>query len=199
MAQGDRYKEGRDFEWVSKEGQNFKTRRFFTKAEKDAMAAPKVKATAPTKSSASTTQKPKSTPKEKPVTKDAMKGYRAGDITSSPLPNSRVSKTVATAKSAIDKATKPAPKPTTGGRPRYQPPKLKIKEGFMPAGIVKDGVQAKPSASPEFRAKRLKDAEMNMPAGLTFNEWKNKMTRAGKTFAPGEALSSYNKYNKGQK
>lgn len=188
MAQGDRYKEGRDFEWVKKEGQNFKTRRFFTKAEKDAMAAPKVKAPAPTKSAASTAQKPKSAPKEKPVTKDAMKGYRAGDITSSPLPNSRV-----------DKATKPAPKPTTGGRPRYQPPKLKIKEGFIPAGSVKGGVQAKPTARPEFKAKRLKDAEMNMPAGLTFNEWKNKMTRAGKIFAPGEALSSYDKYYKGQK
>lgn len=85
------YKEGVDFEWVSAKdgkgnvvkdgkGNPVKTRRFFKKSEKDAMKNPPKKevpakpAPRPTKAT------------EKPVTKDAMKGYRAGDVTSSRIP-----------------------------------------------------------------------------------------------------------------
>lgn len=38
----DRYKEGIDFEWVKADNGNYKTRRFFTKAEKEAKKAPKM-------------------------------------------------------------------------------------------------------------------------------------------------------------
>jgi hypothetical protein len=51
----DKYKEGVDFEWVqgnNDENSNFKTRRFFTKAEKDAMKAPKAAAKTKTKAKA---------------------------------------------------------------------------------------------------------------------------------------------------
>jgi len=62
MAQDDKYKEGVDFEWVimknQPKGGTNKTRHFFTKAEKDAMKAPKPKATAP-----KTSPKPKARPK----------------------------------------------------------------------------------------------------------------------------------------
>lgn len=81
----DRYKEGRDYEMVDKGG--YKTRRFFTKAEKEAMKAPKsepkakAKAKAPSKSSApKTSPRPKAKPK-----KDAMEGYRPGDVTMGPI------------------------------------------------------------------------------------------------------------------
>jgi hypothetical protein len=93
----DKYKAGVDFEWVpAKDGKGniikdgkgnpVKTRRFFKKAEKEAMKAPKA---APKKVEA-----PKAKKKaEAPVTKDAMKGYRKGDVTSSPLPSSIASAT----------------------------------------------------------------------------------------------------------
>lgn len=38
----DKYKEGIDFEWVKADNGNYKTRRFFTKAEKEAKKAPKM-------------------------------------------------------------------------------------------------------------------------------------------------------------
>ena len=83
------YKEGVDFEWVDAKdskgnvvkdgrGKPVKTRRFFKKSEKDAMkSSPRPKARPDNKS-------PKAA--GKPVTKDAMKGYRAGDVTSSRIP-----------------------------------------------------------------------------------------------------------------
>ena len=83
-------KEGVDFEWVlmknQPKGGTNKTRRFFTKAEKQAKNAPALVAkAAPTKKAT-----PKVVTKEKPVTKDAMKGYRAGDVKSSKIPRKYV-------------------------------------------------------------------------------------------------------------
>jgi hypothetical protein len=75
----DKYKEGVDFEWIQGNAgkSNFKTRRFFTKSEKAARAAP-----AKEKPKAPPTAAKKAAPK-RAVTKDAMAGYRAGDVTSS--------------------------------------------------------------------------------------------------------------------
>lgn len=70
MAQEDNYKEGVDFEWVqgnNDENSGFKTRRFFTKAEKKARSEPKVDA-------------PKAK-KEKP-----LKGITTEKITTTELP-----------------------------------------------------------------------------------------------------------------
>ena len=79
------YKEGVDFEIrtvKSKDGKTaYKNRHFFTKAEKEAMKAPKKSEEKPSKSAAK--------PKEKATTKDAMSGYRKGDVTTSPLPSSK--------------------------------------------------------------------------------------------------------------
>ena len=84
-------KEGVDIEWVlmknQPKGGTNKTRRFFSKSQKQAKNAPvaevKMKE-APKKAS------PKPVAKEKPVTKDAMKGYRAGDVKSSKIPRKYV-------------------------------------------------------------------------------------------------------------
>jgi len=45
----DNYKAGVDFEWVTAKGSNYKTRKFFTKAEKEAMKAPKKESKAASK------------------------------------------------------------------------------------------------------------------------------------------------------
>lgn len=88
------YKEGVDFKWIpstdskgkavtDSKGKPVMTRKFFTKAEKAAMKAPKATPKADTKKVA-----PKTTPKkvtEAAVTKDAMAGYRKGDVTTSKL------------------------------------------------------------------------------------------------------------------
>lgn len=78
----DNYKAGVDFEWVTAKGSNYKTRKFFTKAEKEAMKAPK-KESKPASKPASKSAAPTTSirPKSKPV--DAMKGYRKGDVTTS--------------------------------------------------------------------------------------------------------------------
>lgn len=76
------YKEGVDFEIrtvKTKDGKTaYKNRHFFTKAEKEAMKAPK-------KAEAKSATKPK----EKAVTKDAAKGYRKGDVTTSTIPSTK--------------------------------------------------------------------------------------------------------------
>lgn len=79
------YKEGVDFEIrivKTKDGKTaYKNRHFFTKAEKEAMKAPKKSEEKPSKSATK--------PKEKATTKDAMSGYRKGDVTTSPLSSSK--------------------------------------------------------------------------------------------------------------
>ena len=102
-------KEGVDFELVlaknQPKGGTNKTRRFFTKAEKQAKSAPPASVKPPVKvKEAPKKASPKPAPKKTPVTKDAMQGYRAGDITTSKLPAAP--------------SKKPAAKPT----PDYQPP-----------------------------------------------------------------------------
>lgn len=71
----DRYKEGVDFEWVKAKGSNYRTRRFFSKAEKRARAEKKNAAKATTddkptgstrRSTESTASTPKTSPRPKP-------------------------------------------------------------------------------------------------------------------------------------
>lgn len=69
----DKYKAGVDFEWVTAKGSNYKTRKFFTKAEKEAMKAPKKESKAASKpASAAPTKsirpKAKTTAASKPTT-----------------------------------------------------------------------------------------------------------------------------------
>lgn len=99
MVSEDKYKEGVDFKWVKgNDGKsNFRTRKFFTKAEKEAMKAPKkvapvAKKTAPKKAAP--------TKKEAPVTKDAMKGYRKGDVTTSKIPKNTANESRGAARSS---------------------------------------------------------------------------------------------------
>lgn len=85
MAKDDkepRYKEGRDYVMVDKGG--YKTRKFPAKAEKEAAAKPAPKAKAKPAPKAKTSAKP-APKKEAPVAKDAMKGYRAGDVTTTKI------------------------------------------------------------------------------------------------------------------
>lgn len=72
---GERYKEGVDFEWVKAKGSNYKTRRFFSKAEKRARAEKENAAKATTddkptgstrRSTESTASAPKTSPRPKP-------------------------------------------------------------------------------------------------------------------------------------
>jgi hypothetical protein len=115
----DNYKAGVDFEWVTAKNSNFKTRKFFTKAEKEAMKAPKETPKTPTKSA----PKPKAKA-EAPVTKDAVKGYRKGDVTASPLPSDIAS---ATRKALADtKPQKAGPKSSAGGPARTARPKFDV-------------------------------------------------------------------------
>lgn len=58
----DRYKEGVDFEWVKAKGSNYKTRRFFSKAEKRARAEKSKTAEAATDDKPTGSTKPKTRP-----------------------------------------------------------------------------------------------------------------------------------------
>ena len=79
----DTAKAGVDFEWVTAKGSNFKTRRFFTKAEKEAMKAPKKESKPASKPASKAAPTTSIRPKSKPT--DAMKGYRKGDVTTSKI------------------------------------------------------------------------------------------------------------------
>lgn len=79
----DNYKAGVDFEWVTAKNGNYKTRRFFTKAEKEAMKAPKKESKPASKPASKTAPTTSIRPKSKPA--DAMKGYRKGDVTTSKI------------------------------------------------------------------------------------------------------------------
>ena len=100
MAQDDdKYKEGVDFEWVqgnNDENSGFKTRRFFTKAEKKARSEPKVDA-----------------PKAKK--KKPLKGIKTERITTSPLPED----VAAAAMKALGKSSTSAYSGEGGGAPKY--------------------------------------------------------------------------------
>ena len=111
-------KEGVDFEWVlmknQPKGGTNKTRRFFTKAEKNAKKAPPAEAKSPAKAKeAPKKASPKPVTKRTPVAKDAMKGYRAGDVTSSKLPGGPSSKVVGPQEPPRGDAPKSPPKKET--------------------------------------------------------------------------------------
>lgn len=113
-------------------GNPVKTRKFFTRAEKAAMKAPKVEAKAAPK--AKPVGKAKAVVKvtEKPVSKNAMTGYRAGDVTTTSLDKPKVGRGNGTAevkrrktdsfvntmKTTLDKAPNRAVKPQTAAEKR---------------------------------------------------------------------------------
>jgi len=72
--EGDKYVEGKDFKWVTAPGSNYKTRKFFTKAEKEAMKAPKKAEKAPAKKApAKKTTAPETSPRPKAKPKGQLK------------------------------------------------------------------------------------------------------------------------------
>lgn len=97
------YVEGKDFEFREVKGKDgkvlYKNRHFFTKAEKEASKTPKAAPSVKAATKATTT---------KPKTKDAMAGYRKGDVTTSPIPSDIAKAAVA----AVKSAPKPPSKPT---------------------------------------------------------------------------------------
>jgi len=122
---GDRYKEGVDFEWVKAKGSNYRTRRFFSKAEKRARAEKKKtadaatdnKPTGSTKSAPETSPRPKPRPKRKPEpTRGPDDGSRAGQKPNRPVisPEDRLNGVGAR---GVSNAT-----PAQGTRPRTAPP-----------------------------------------------------------------------------
>lgn len=109
------YKEGVDFEIREVKGKDgkvlYKNRHFFSKAEKEALkmpkSAPSVKPTTKAKSATTST---------KPKAKDAMAGYRKGDVTTSPIPSDIAKAAVAAVKSAPKSAVKQPARPVTPTR-----------------------------------------------------------------------------------
>lgn len=143
--------------------------------------------------------------KAAPATKDAMKGYRKGDVTTSPLPEDTVAKTrqalAATARGTVDEKMRTR-QPSAGAMMKVS---AKASGGVSPAASQKKDVRTgKPAAqAPVFMkktgtaaqdslAQKWAAAEKNMPAGLNFNDWKSKF--GGKQWKPGEALDAYAKY-----
>jgi hypothetical protein len=129
---GDGKVHGVDFEMVpsgttkDSKGNPVLTRRFFTKAEKAALKAPKAEAPAK-KSTAAAVATAK--PKEKPVTKDAMKGYRAGDITTSKLgAGGRGDGSAERIRRTADAALSKAPKKASTGGPARMPVAKPVKK-----------------------------------------------------------------------
>lgn len=105
------YKEGKDFEFREVKGKDgkvlYKNRHFFTKAEKEASKTPKAAPSVKAATKATTT---------KPKTKDAMAGYRKGDVTTSPIPSDIAKAAVAAVKSAPKSAVKQPARPVTPTR-----------------------------------------------------------------------------------
>lgn len=139
------YKEGVDYEMVlmknQPKGGTNKTRRFFTKAEKAAKSAPKA---APAKAKPSTPTK--AAKASVAPTQDAMKGYRKGDVVTSPLPQDIAA---ATRKAIAIPAKAPVKQPN---RPISRTPTKKPNSVMSAIGsaIGKfEGQQRKPVDTPE--------------------------------------------------
>lgn len=121
----DNYKAGVDFEWVTAKNGNYKTRRFFTKAEKEAMKAPKAEpkpASKPAAKKTTPTSSPR--PKSKPASMDA--GSRVGA-------QSRPVKSTAELRASMEKK-KPVAKESTGGPARMPVPKGTTYEDWKKMG-----------------------------------------------------------------
>ena len=145
MAQDDdKYKEGVDFEWV--QGNNdkdsgFKTRRFFTKAEKKAMKNPK--------------PAPKAAAPKKPAPK--LKGIKTERITTSPLPQD----VAAAAMKALGKSSTSAYSGEGGGAPKYDI--MGNATGYKRGGKV----SMKEGSAKDMREDKMKAKK----AGMSMGKW----------------------------
>ena len=138
----DNYKEGVDFEWVKgNEGKsNFRTRRFFTKSEKAALAAPANKKTETKPAKKKTETKPaKKKTETKPV--DWMDGYRKDGVKTSSLSNvtgGRGDGGAEKIKRAADKAISKAeanPKKVSYAEWKSMNPRDRVRLG-LPASVI---------------------------------------------------------------
>lgn len=202
MARDDEpeYKEGVDFKWVPmkdssgnivKDGKGgaVKTRHFFTRAEKAAMKeAPKAKAASKPKAKAKPKATAKAAPKEAAVSKDALAGYRKGDVTTKSLPG-KGHKEQSAPKGLSTPSEDKAPtvggmkdKPVRKGNPARPAGQIRPKEGFTPPSEIYTNergvrVQDKPTATPEF--KKARQAAFKPKPGMNFNEWRKLGVRHG--------------------
>jgi len=132
----DRYKEGVDFEWVKAKGSNYRTRRFFSKAEKRARAEKKEtakaatddKPTGSTKSAPETSPRPKPRPKRKPEpTRGPDDGSRGGQTPNPPRRNP---------KSGASRSTSGKVKPRPRAGDLMQTGSLSVPDKDHPTGSI---------------------------------------------------------------
>lgn len=190
-------KEGVDFEYRTVKGKDgktlYKTRHFFTAAEKAALKAPKTapavaKAPAPTKSA-----KPKKSDATG-VAKDPMKGYRKGDVTTTPIgrtPPKSTADIVAVATKALNKPVIKGSATSSVGSAAVT--KKDFNTGKAEARIPVFTKARGEEAKAKLATKHAKSAKEAKP-GMSFTEWKSMF--AGKQFAPGQALAEYDAYKK---
>ena len=131
----DRYKEGVDFEWVKAKGSNYKTRRFFSKAEKRARAEKNKTA------EAATDDKPTgSTPKARPQPKPKARPERAPARTKGPDDGSRGGQTPnpprRNPKSGASRSTSGKVKPRPRAGDLMQTGSLSVPDKDHPTGSI---------------------------------------------------------------
>lgn len=116
----DNFKAGVDFEWVTAKNGNYKTRRFFTRAEKEAMkadkAAPAPKPTAKPANRPAGSNRPKPRPKS-PLTVEPVTTTRLGPMGG--RGDGGAERIRRAADAAIARAEKSAPRASTGGPARH--------------------------------------------------------------------------------
>lgn len=160
MAQDDdKYKEGVDFEWVqgnNDENSGFKTRRFFTKAEKKARSEPKVDA-----------------PKVKK--KKPLKGIKTERITTSPLPQD----VAAAAMKALGKSSTSAYSGEDGAAPKYDV--MGNATGYKRGGKV----SMKEGSAKDMREDKMKAKKAGMSMGKWEKSAADKKHDAPKKMATG--------------
>jgi hypothetical protein len=157
----DNYKAGIDFEWVTAKNSNYKTRRFFTKAEKEAMKAPK-KESKPASKPASKSAAP--TTSIRPKSKPADSGSRVG------AKDRKVQTTAELRKAAEAKKTTT----TTPVDTKAQRTALK---SVGPVGGMLSGLQVRPNASQGRTDNRITKDTARASFDVDYDQWL-KMTPA---------------------
>jgi len=153
MAQDDNYQEGVDFEYVQGNGDdnsNFKTRRFFTKAEKAKMNAPKAAA-------------PKAAAPKAAAPKPKLKGITTVPITTAPLPEDTAAaamKVLGTTKFGIQNYDKNLAEAQA----------RRNKNAYPTSGMAKGGVvKMKEGTAKDMREDKAKAKK----AGMSMKKWES--------------------------
>ena len=158
----DKYKAGVDFEWVTAKNSNYKTRRFFTKAEKEAMKAPK-KESKPASKPASKSAAP--TTSIRPKSKPADSGSRVG------AKDRKVQTTAELRKAAEAKKTT-----TTTPTVDTKAQRTALKS-VGPIGGMLSGLQVRPSASQGRTDNKITKDTARASFDVDYDQWL-KMTPA---------------------